>query len=354
MAMIDEFVRIFELPPAMVPHIDFVVQGREMELVVGLGKQTMTLDQVAEMMQMPRDEAEAFLAQAYYRDVVKRKTEDGVTTYSSQTFYRRLDPLSMYEGWGDVPADARNAVIDWQLQEFINLWLPVVEEIRKNPDSNVRIPNRDVLLLDEALEMVDFASDHVVVPCDCRAIVMACKRPVEACIRLDEGARRTLEHGHGRRVTKEEMKQIVINCDRDGLMHTGRKAWRAQGEVFGFCNCCACDCYPFRGGIKLGMSQQWPRSHYVAERDLDKCRMCGKCARRCHFEAFYLDGTKVPIDGKMLKHVAFDASKCWGCGLCATTCPDQAITMKPLTALAGTPIVTPSQPAVIAPEESHA
>ncbi len=39
MALSDEFVQIFDLPPAMVPYIDLVVQGREMELVVGLGRQ---------------------------------------------------------------------------------------------------------------------------------------------------------------------------------------------------------------------------------------------------------------------------------------------------------------------------
>ncbi len=335
--MIDDFVRIFELPPAMIPHIDFVVQGREMELVVGLGKQTLTLDQVAEMLQMPRDEAEAFLTQAYYRHVIKRKTEDGITTYSAETFYRRLDPLSMYEAWGDVPADAREAVSEWQLQEFINLWLPVAEEMRKDPDAFSRIPNRDVLLLDEALEMVEAATDHVVVPCDCRAIVMACNRPLESCIRLDEGARSALEQGHGRRLTKDEMKALVIELDRAGLMHTGLRNWKERGEVYHLCNCCACDCYPIRAGVKLGMSQQWPRAHHVADRDLSKCHMCGKCAQRCHFGAFYRDGTKVLVKGKKAKHVAFDASKCWGCGLCATTCPEEAITMQPLRAVAAQP-----------------
>ena len=330
MSMLDEFVRIFELPPAMAAHIDFVAQGREMELVVGLDKQALTLDQVAGMMQMPREECEAFLQAAYYRQLISRKTEDGVTLYRAGTFYHRLDPLSMYENWKDVPEDARNAVMDWQLDEFIKIWLPVVEEIRKDPDAYVRIPNRDVLLLDEALEIVDAASEFVVVPCDCRAIVMACNRPSEACVRLDEGARQTLEMGHGRAVTKDEMKAIVVDADRKGLMHTGPRAWRREGAVFGFCNCCACDCYPIRGGIKLGMHRQWPRAHHVADRDPAKCEQCGKCAQRCHFGAFYHDGTRTVVNGKKLRTVAFDAEKCYGCGLCATTCPQGAITMRPL------------------------
>jgi ferredoxin len=327
---LDEFVRIFQLPPAMIPHIAFVATEQEIDLVVGLNGNVMTLPQVAEMLAMPHAEAEAFLQQAYYRQIVKRKTEDGVTTYSAHTFYRRLNPLSMYENWGDVPADARDAVIEWQLQEFINIWLPVVEELRKNPDAYVRIPNRDVLLLDEALEMVDAATEHVVVPCDCRAIVMACDRPLEACIRLDEGARRTLEMGHGRRLSRDEMKRLVVDADRAGLMHTGNRRWRQQGQLFGFCNCCACDCYPFRGGIKLGMSQQWPRAHHIAERDLTRCHMCGKCAQRCHFGAFFRDGTRVVVNDKKMRHVAFDPARCWDCGLCATGCPEGAIAMQPL------------------------
>lgn len=330
MTLLDEFVRIFQLPPAMAPHIDFVVQGREMELVVALGDGPLTADQIAEKLQMSPEETAALLESAYPRHVVNRDTKDGVTTYTPATFYRRLDPLSMYENWGDVPADARDAVIQWQLEEFINIWLPVVEELRVDPDKYIRIPNRDVLLLDEALAMVDAASEHVVVPCDCRAIVMACNRPSETCIRLDEGARRTLERGHGRQLTKEEMKTLIVNADRNGLMHTGDRYWREHGGLFGFCNCCSCDCYPFRGGVQLGMSQQWPRSHHVADRDMDKCEQCGLCVRRCHFDAFYHDGTKTEVNGKRRKTVLFDPMKCWGCGLCATTCPDNAITMKPL------------------------
>ena len=69
-------------------------------------------------------------------------------TYTHATFSERLDPLSMYENWRDVPAEARAAVVQWQFEEFIKTWQPEVEALLVDPDKPTSIPNRDVLLLD--------------------------------------------------------------------------------------------------------------------------------------------------------------------------------------------------------------
>lgn len=331
---IEEFVRIFELPPAMVPYVDLVVSERELDLVVGLGDREMTAEQIAEMMEMTVEEAEGFLHQAYCREVVTKETKRGETIYAASTFYARMDVLAMFENekWSSIPAEARDAVQEWQLDEYIRLWWPMIEKIQRDPDAYTRIKNRDVLLLDEALELVEAAEDHVITRCDCRSIIMVEDHPIsEVCVRLNEGARLTHARGQGRRVTKEEMKAIVVDTDRSGLIHTGLRDWEGhEADFFGFCNCMAAYCYPIRAGVKLDMAKEYPRVHHVAVRDEEACIHCGMCVRRCQFEAFYRDGETVTVSGKERQAVHFAAENCWGCGLCATGCPEAAITMEPL------------------------
>ena len=220
------FAEIFKLPPAMKPYIDLVVDDRELDLILVLHPAPLTAAEAAGALELPLDETEKLLEQAYVRHLVNRNEGRGevetgeplgAATYAPATFYERLDPMAMYERWGDIPAEAREQVVEWDLQEFIEKYRPFIDEMRSNPEADVRVPNRDVLLLEEALAQIEAATDHVVVPCDCRAITMACNRLSEACIRLDEGARMTLERGQGRRLTREECMALVVEADRAQL-----------------------------------------------------------------------------------------------------------------------------------------
>ncbi|MCG8619800.1 MAG: 4Fe-4S dicluster domain-containing protein, partial [Desulfobacterales bacterium] len=201
----------------------------------------------------------------------------------------------------------------------------------KDPDAYQQIKQKDFLLLEQALEQVEKAEFHAVVNCDCRASTEGCSRMMEACIRLDDGARYTVDRGLGRRVTKEECKQIVLRTDREGLMHIG--TLQAEGtELFGFCNCCTCCCFPVRSSGLLDSDKVYPRVHFRAEKIEDKCSHCGICIKRCQYKAFSKDDSRtVTVKKRERKAVILDPARCYGCGLCRTACPEGCIEMKPLT-----------------------
>jgi len=313
-----------------------MVDEHEMELVLLISEhvqgadRSLTVERIADLWGLNYAQTEEIVQRAYGRCILNKVEEDGLTKYSPADFYARLDHFAKYENWHDIPAEDRQIINLSFLDQFIKKHKVNVGRKMRGLESENALPNDTVMLLSEVEEMIEAASDIVVQPCDCRKLGENCNKPVETCIWLDEGARQSLDRGHGRRLTKEEAIELLRWTDKKGLMHTADSAWRERG-LHAICNCCACDCYPFRAAQELGSKGVWPKSHYIAAHDLDLCNMCGSCVKRCHFEAFYHDGSTMELDGKEKKRVLYDLEKCWGCGLCANTCPEGAISMILLT-----------------------
>jgi NAD-dependent dihydropyrimidine dehydrogenase PreA subunit len=335
-----------------VPFVGLVASEEEMRLVVALDGRTMGADEIAQLMGWDKDEASARLREATSRIILQRTgasapppagthtpTADGIVQrtgaatsdqYAASTFYYRMGPLARYERWNEVPADVRQEVVDWELAEWMKLWVPLMKEIDANPDAYRRLPQHDFLLLTETLEMVDAADAWAVSPCNCRATIQACERPVLSCIHLNEVAKRATASGRAQLLTREECRDLVVQMDRHGLTHTGDYRWRESASSVGFCNCCTCDCFPLRGALAFGLRTRFPRMHWIATVDASKCEDCGSCVRRCSFGAHFFDGSTVTVRGHERKGVSFDPDKCWGCGLCETGCQQGAITMVPV------------------------
>ncbi len=331
MTLLDEFITRFEVWEEAQPYLSMIVTNREMELIVGMAGRAMTVEEVAQLLEIRPAQASNFLAGCYARCLVDKAVQDGVTRYTGTNFGERLDQFVKYENWDDIPVQARTAINDRFLAEFIAKHRPSVERKKQGLAAKNGLPNDTVMLLHEVEEMVDAASHIVVQPCDCRRLGQNCRRPVETCIWFDEGALAALDRGQGRPLTKEEAKELLRRADKKGLMHTADSDWRRRG-LHAICNCCACDCYPFRAAQVLDSKGVWPRSRYIALYDRDRCTFCGACVKRCHFGAFYHDGAKVQVDGRDKPEVFFESDRCWGCGLCANTCPAGAIVIEGLEA----------------------
>jgi NAD-dependent dihydropyrimidine dehydrogenase PreA subunit len=329
MKIVDEFVVAFGVWEEARPHLHLIVDEPEMQLVMAMQGRPVTVDEAADLVGIAHEEAVALLERCYARCVVNKAIQDGVTTFSAGEFPTRLDHFAKHENWDDIPAEDRRVINRRFLDEFIAKHRPNVERMMQGLEIENALPNDAVLLLSEVEEMIGAATHIVVQPCDCRRLGQNCDRPVETCIWLDDGALEALDRGHGRRLTRAEALELVRWADRKGLMHTADSEWRSRG-LHAICNCCACDCYPFRAGQELGSKGVWPRSRYVAIHDQECCNLCGACVKRCHFGAFFHDGSMAVVDGKEKSSVWYDPEKCWGCGLCANTCPSEAIVMEPL------------------------
>ncbi len=329
MGLEDAFAVAFGVWEEARPYLHLMVDAQEMQLIVAMQGQAIMERDAAAMFKLSREQAAALLKRAYARHIVDKSEADGVTWYSAGTFYTRLDHFAKYENWDDIPAEDRRAIDRRFLDEFIARHRPNVERKMQGLEAENALPNDTVLLLDEVEEMLDAANHIVVQPCDCRRLGQNCGRPVETCIWLDEGALNALDRGYGRRLGQEEAKDLVRRADKSGLMHTADSEWRSHG-LHAICNCCACDCYPFRAAQELGSKGIWPRSRYVAVHDRQRCDLCGACVQRCHFQAFYHDDLVVALGDKAKKDVLYEPERCWGCGLCANSCPSGAIVMEPL------------------------
>jgi len=326
-----QFVRQFKVPEAGLPYLDAFVNEQEVRLVLAAADGGLTLAAAQAALGVTVGEAGAALDGAYRRGVFNRDERDGQAVYTPTSFYRRMDYFATFDdAWFALPEEARRALDEWMLGEYIEEVRPNVERLQTGLPPLESPGNDSILLVDELDAIIDHAQTIAVFPCNCRRIAGRCRRPVETCVQFDHAAEMKLARGLGRRLTPAEAKALVRWADKKGLMHTTDLEGRDGGPA-PICNCCADDCYVFRAAARLDSKGAWPRSRYVARLDADACNHCGACTRRCHFGAFFLTGDTVERNGRQRQRVALDPALCWGCGLCANACPPGAITMAPLT-----------------------
>jgi ferredoxin len=258
----------------------------------------------------------ARLERAVRRAVLDR---DEAGAYAPASFHDRLEFWAMLEGWKDVPAAVHRQLADWDVDFYAERIRPGVEALRDGvapTDPADAQGDYTYVLVDEG-EAILAAQEHVYLwPCDCRSIVGACRKPMYVCLRFGN------DRGVGWEISRERAIEILRQTDKAGLMHTAD--YRGDPTTAGaICNCCTDCCYPHLATDRLGMGDVWPVRRYVAAIDEDACTACGKCSRRCPFDAITSGEDKRP---------QLEPAACRGCGVCATGCGENAISMRPLVA----------------------
>jgi electron transport complex protein RnfB len=186
--------------------------------------------------------------------------------------------------------------------------LPVPEKYRVNDYDSVK-------------KLVENARGRIsVAKCICRLTSQilgeGCQKTdlIETCLMIGpDHARRHVDMGIGRYLTKEEAFELLDKAQQDGLILQPEDSQDPDT----ICICCG-DCC-----VLLKMFKKHPRpvemyiTNFYAQVDPEICNGCGLCIEKCQLDALVMsdDTAEVNLD------------RCIGCGNCVVLCPVNAITL---------------------------
>lgn len=291
----------FQAPELAAPYLEYLLTEDEFRFValVECG-QELKKEEIAEILGKNVD-VNAFVEEAYHHGVISY-TDESMTSYKLGDFYDFLDiyAISQQERYRALPKKDQKILADWAFDMYYS---------RLNPDLTVRPSNDEVLPLEEMLALIEERKEMPVYLnyCDCKSLNGDCGKPKQVCITYRDGINSYVHRGLSKKITAEEAKQVVIEADKAGLMHT------ISG--MSICNCCDDCCYVFRSQQRRGSLGFWPKTEHIISWNGKKCVHCGLCVRRCMMNVFAKAGDRITID----------TTKCVGCGICATACPKKAL-----------------------------
>jgi len=264
--------------------------------------------------------------------VFTNRQEDGTIEYSLNPYVPGIIELQFMRG-GEEEEDRKTA----RLLKTINA--AQAERVRpqyEDPDKANRDlrPGLRTLSVEQALPaettiypyeqlsgFLDGETSYAAGACTCRQehklYEDPCKMvnaPKNTCLYFGKVADYMVDWNFADRLTKEEVLELMKDCEDAGLVHNVSNTW---GNSIVMCNCCSC-CCPFLRNMKTYRGlKSVVRANFIAVADRESCTGCGECIDRCQMAALTLeDGT-----------VSLQQDYCIGCANCASVCPSGSLRM---------------------------
>ena len=209
------------------------------------------------------------------------------------------------------------AIEDYHEEVATPEWWEVGPQLRTIPIGESISVQQDILVHEQAEELVKSRTKFAVAPCICRqksAVVgEPCDKPLETCLVFNNSADYYVRNGMAREIDLEEVLQIIRSADEHGLvLQPGNSK-----KVANICCCCGDCCEALLLAKRHPQPATILSSPYVAQLNIDECNDCYTCTTRCQMEALEMG------DEGLILH----EHRCIGCGLCVTTCTTGALSL---------------------------
>jgi hypothetical protein len=212
------------------------------------------------------------------------------------SFHARYEIWALFEGRQDLPEEMTTRLNEWEFNHYVDTTGPGIEAVKRSGKRDPAVVWPEYVLLDEAFAVIDGVPHVYLWPCNCRAMMKGCHKPGFVCLRFNNN--RNL----GWEISKDRAKEIILEANKKGLMQSAEVGINADGSIDGaICNCCSDCCFPVRIADRLSEQKIYPLNRYVAEFSAEKCSTCGRCTRRCPFQAFTLSGSQGESNGRSEK-----------------------------------------------------
>ena len=144
--------------------------------------------------------------------------------------------------------------------------------------------------------------------------------PVDVCMAFDMAADYFIENGIANKLTKEEALDLLIKCEKKGLVHC---TLNAQKPEF-MCNCDKEHCGILKSTTKFHRMGGLALSNFRAAIDESKeCTTCYRCVDLCPTHAVY---SLIEEGGKF--NLEIKTELCIGCGVCSSNCSTKRLILE--------------------------
>lgn len=331
--------------------LKILMTEREADLVARLPIKPFTAEQAAAIWKIPPVQAQKSLEELAGRAILVDIEQNGRQLYVLPPPMAGFFEFSMMRTRGDIDQKA--------LSELFYQYITVEEDFMRDlvlgGDTQMgrvfahesRIPDEYILQVldyERATDVIENASHIGISMCYCRHkaehMGTACGAPMEICMTFNTSAATLIKHGHARRASKEECRDLLLLAQERDLVQFGENVRRRVNFI---CNCCGCCCEALLAIKRFGVAQTIC-SNFIMEVNPDKCVGCGKCAGICP-----LDAIEMKEEGGK-KRAEVIPGCCIGCGVCVRHCHPGALALKPRRNRMLTPLDTTRRSVVMATE----